>query len=673
MATASTLSALPIDVESLLYGRGVEFSRIEYKAGWDESAPRGTATQVIHTICAFANDLQNLNGGYVVLGVEAEDGRPVLPPRGLDPGALDGIQQRIRVLCKNWIAPEIQPVLSPELVDGRHILVIWVPGSDIRPHEAAEVLEKGARREFYVRTNSDTVKAQHELRAQLLALTAKVPFDDRRNLEASVDDISEPRVRRFLRDVRSRLEAEREPAALYRKMKLVARVNGHHAPRNVGLLCFADEPTEWFSGARIEVVQFAGGSGGRALEERVFRGSLIDQARDCLAYLRNLSSAHYQKHSDRPETTSRTSYPMEAYEEAIVNALYHRSYDGEPEPTKVYLYPDRMVITSYPGPVAGLQPQHLRPGAELPMVPARNRRIGEVFKELQLAEMRGSGVPTIFESMQRNGSPPPRFEFDEARTYFSVILPVHPEYLAIMALRDAAGLRAVGDTQGAIARLEEAFRQRPSSGVIAAELIEALGRNNHARARETYAEFLAQEAPEHAARVFAAYFVLHGDHASEEEREKGWAKIRASDSEEAALETALRFQDYGLHEEAHRLFEQAEDGVRRSAAMLQAFALCKLALAKKSVTSTNPAIQQAGRALLSGAHEMLKRSIQLASDDTERARAWFLRGEVLEWLDATVSEIDGAYAEAYRLAPAQLAIRDAALLGRRSRGRDRER
>ena len=49
------------------------------------------------------------------------------------------------------------------------------------------------------------------------------------------------------------------------------------------------------------------------------------------------------------------AYPYVAVEEALVNGVYHRAYDGDPEPLKVYLYPDRMEITSYPGPPAGLE------------------------------------------------------------------------------------------------------------------------------------------------------------------------------------------------------------------------------------------------------------------------------------------------------------------------------
>src|SRR5882762_5500669 len=115
-------------------------------------------------------------------------------------------------------------------------------------------------------------------------------------------------------------------------------------------------------------------------------------------------------------------------EEAIVNAVYHRSYEEATEPTKVYFYPDRMEIISYPGPVPGIERQHLLVGHVVPPVPARNRRIGELLKELRLTEMRGTGLPKIRRKMGENGSPEPIFDFDDARTYFRVTLPVHPRY-----------------------------------------------------------------------------------------------------------------------------------------------------------------------------------------------------------------------------------------------------
>ena len=47
------------------------------------------------------------------------------------------------------------------------------------------------------------------------------------------------------------------------------------------------------------------------------------------------------------------NYPIAALREAIVNAVYHRSYEYCIEPVKVYIYPERIEIISYPGPVPG--------------------------------------------------------------------------------------------------------------------------------------------------------------------------------------------------------------------------------------------------------------------------------------------------------------------------------
>lgn len=79
-------SKLPINLADLLRQRTVEGDRIEYKAGWNLES-------VLHTLCAFANDFHNLGGGYIIIGVEERNGRPVLPPKGIAPDSLDAIQK----------------------------------------------------------------------------------------------------------------------------------------------------------------------------------------------------------------------------------------------------------------------------------------------------------------------------------------------------------------------------------------------------------------------------------------------------------------------------------------------------------------------------------------------------------------------------------------------------
>lgn len=425
-------SILPINVEDLLSG-GVESARLEFKATWD---PKGNASQILKTLSAFANDLQNLNGGYIVIGVDESDGVAVRPVRGVPPDTLDQVQKQIRGQCRR-LEPDYLPLFCPVRVDDRHLLVLWAPPSDIRPHQAPDG-DRGERK-YYVRIGCETVEARGDVIRQLVEQTARVPFDDRLNREATSEDLRITLVREFLRDIGSDLLAEASSERIYASMRIVRPMNGHAAPTNAGLLFFSEDPRRWFRGARLEVARFEDGAGGNTIEERVFLGPLHHQVRQCLMYLQNLTTTRILKRGF--ETRRWVDYPGQALREAVVNAVYHRSYEPSfPEPTKVYLYPDRVEVISYPGPVQGIELFHLTGEIAPPPVASRNRQIGEFLKDLRLAEARGTGMPRIFRSMRENGSPEPRLDFDSGRTYFRVTLPVHPE-----PARHLAGFRVASE------------------------------------------------------------------------------------------------------------------------------------------------------------------------------------------------------------------------------------
>ena len=121
--------AISVNIEELINRRVVESTRIEFKSDFNPNA-------IIHSICAFANDIDNLGGGYIIVGVEEKDGSPVFPVKGIEQSRIDGILKELVGYCR-CIEPLYNPVPEPVLFQGVYVIVIWVSGGSGRPYKAS--------------------------------------------------------------------------------------------------------------------------------------------------------------------------------------------------------------------------------------------------------------------------------------------------------------------------------------------------------------------------------------------------------------------------------------------------------------------------------------------------------------------------------------------------------
>ena len=190
--------ALPINIEDILRKQKIESNRIEFKEGWNPN-------KIYHTICAFANDFDNIGGGYIIVGVEEENGIAKRPVKGIPLEQLDRIQKDM-VGFNNKIEPYYLPRTSVEEVDEKYILVIWVPAGVNRPYEVREnVTSKSpSLSKAYVRTGTSSIEAKGAILDEIREMANRTPFDDRGNMDISVDDISPVLVLDYLRRVKSK-------------------------------------------------------------------------------------------------------------------------------------------------------------------------------------------------------------------------------------------------------------------------------------------------------------------------------------------------------------------------------------------------------------------------------------------------------------------------------------
>ena len=442
-------SKLPINLEDLLRQRKVEGDRIEYKKGWNPDP-------IMRTLCAFANDFENLGGGYVVIGQDCDEtGMPVFPPAGVPDNQLDGIQREL-LRCCNQIRPPYFPLLSVERFAGRNLIVLWAPGGQNRPYKVPKsITTRKKDYRYYIRRYSSSVEAKGDDERELISLTARVPYDDRFSQIATMDDLSPRLMEAFLSEVGSDLVDEARNLsieALGRQMNVVGGPTEAPLPKNVGLLFFNEHPRRFFPTTQIDVLWFPEGAGGDRFDEKTFEGPLARITRDALNYIQaNYLKQTVVKHPDRAEAERFWNFPYAAIEEAVVNAVYHRSYEIR-EPIEVRISPDDLVVLSFPGPDRSIRMADLRAGKAVSRR-YRNRRIGDFLKELDLTEGRSTGISKVLKVMKENGSPPPEFDTDDDRSYFLVRLPAHPKAEWNQSTRTDTKGKTSGKTSGKIIEL----------------------------------------------------------------------------------------------------------------------------------------------------------------------------------------------------------------------------
>ncbi len=417
--------ALAININDLLDKQKIESNRIEFKKGWNPGS-------IYHSICAFANDLDDLGGGYIIVGVDTDDktGMAIRPVEGVPMEKIDGILQEM-VGYNNKMAPYYLPRTSVEDVDGKQVIVVWCPAGSYRPYSVpVNVTAKGTKEYFYIRSGTSSIEAKGDTLVELRELANRVPFDERGNSDIQLENISLVLLRDYLAKVGSRLAdaVTREPLSkILDQMELYTGPKENRLLRNVAAMMFCENPSKFFPYTQIDVVTFPNGKlkDPNNFTEVTFKGSVPQMIKQTMDYIKsNVLKEYVRKISGRQEAERFWNYPYDAIEEAVVNSVYHRDF-LQHEPIEITIEPSGISILNCPGPDRSISKQDIEKGDMLKSRRYRNRRLGDFLKELDLTEGRSTGVPTIQAKLAENGSPRAVFETTDDRLTFLVTIPIH--------------------------------------------------------------------------------------------------------------------------------------------------------------------------------------------------------------------------------------------------------
>ncbi len=191
-----------------------------------------------------------------------------------------------------------------------------------------------------------------------------------------------------------------------------------YIPTYAGILLFGKEVGATVRGAEITAVRFAGATMSDSFTRHDLIGTLPQQIRRAELFLRD----HLQKAVNLHDTMQRAEryeYPIEAARELVVNAVAHRDYSISGDGIRLYLFKDRLEITSpgrLPGPVtiSNIVEERF----------SRNPAIVQVLADLGFIERLGYGVDRVIELLRHQGLRPP--EFTETSGGFRVTIYNNP-------------------------------------------------------------------------------------------------------------------------------------------------------------------------------------------------------------------------------------------------------
>jgi len=457
MSYGETVSRDSIDLDQLAVR---ESEQIE----WKENVADVDA--VAKTLSAFANDLANLGGGYVVCGAaerKDEHGFPVLARTGLTANRLREVEGQVLQRCRDRVSPPISPIVEEVQTDdpGRRILVFIQPSTG-HAHTFREP-DDGAK--HWVRISRETREARNGTLRELLVRKGDLEAWDRRICaHATTNDLdllalrdALQRMRVFSTDfgVEAYLSEDSQLSAFVPSLCLREPLTGVLRPRNFAIILFGREPQRFIPGALSLFSIYPGRDRSDPHAERhELAGTVIEQARRLNELLDVQSYTTFDKND--PLSPNAVKYPKRALYEAMGNALAHRDYELN-DPTRITVFEDRIEILS-PGALPfGVSLEAFRSGNA--GARWRNQTLAWFFNRLQIAQAEGQGIPTILRSMREEGCPPPIFDADPVRVVCT--LPAHPRYALLRDLREVERDLALGELSSAKQRVSRLLERDP--------------------------------------------------------------------------------------------------------------------------------------------------------------------------------------------------------------------
>jgi len=393
--------------------RDIEAKRSEAEVG----------KSALETVSAFANE-PGLGGGVIVFGIGEEEGGTFVARGVANPKK---IEQEISSICASAFNRTIRPRVLTGVVEGKHLVAAFIPEA-AAPEKPIFIAAKGMQHGSFRRIGSTDQKCTEDDLRVLFQAASLTPYEDTIVEDATMADLDDEVIGIYRRSL-----IEANPATELRDVTLdelvqslggARRNGGDLVPTVAGVLLFGKRLSlrRLFPAARVDYIRVPGTEWvpdpDRRYESIEVREPLLVAFRRIYNAIVDDLPKSFALDPGRPERRDQLALPEAAIREALVNALTHRDY-RVPSAVQVLRYKDRIEVRN-PG-YSLVEDDHLGDPGSFP----RNPRTADVFREMRLAENKGTGISAIRKVMKRAGLTPPLFDSDRARNLFVITLWLH--------------------------------------------------------------------------------------------------------------------------------------------------------------------------------------------------------------------------------------------------------
>ena len=355
-------------------------------------AKRDISRDISSTLVGFAN----ADGGELLVGVE-------------DDGEITGIPERAALISylsqcyRDGVHPKtpLTNVRSAEVnIEGKKILYLSTMKSTGVIHQTAD--GKALQRRD-LETVPIALEEIHFTRQE-----KRSQEYDREFVEgAQADELDLNAVRVLADQISSGMTAER----CLQYLDLADFADGYLRLRRAALLLFAKEPSKWHPRLQIRIMRVSGnelksGAAYNVGQDKNVQGNIVnlvtsswEALRPDLVQTRLTGTAKFE---------SRIMYPEFACREALINAVAHRDYSQEGLGIEIYIFDNRMEVSSPGGLLSSITVDELKKlsGAHQ----SRNSLVSRALRELGYMREVGEGMRRIYELMLSNELSEPQIE-----------------------------------------------------------------------------------------------------------------------------------------------------------------------------------------------------------------------------------------------------------------------